>query len=153
MKLTFISTCILMTGLLVISGCNTQSGNSLEDRSNVRSQTILNMNRATDHHSYSKPEEAVITHLQWDAHVDFETRTIHATANYSIKTFEDAKRILFDIRELDILSVRVDGIETSFDIGDEQAFIGSPLSIPLSPESKSVSISYNTQDSWLSLPV
>ena len=145
MKLTFISTCILMTGLLVISGCNTQTDNSKKNKSDARTQAIINMKRATDHHSYSKPDEAVVTHLQWDAHVDFETRTINATANYEIKTSEDAKRILFDIRELDILSVRVDGIETSFDIGDEQAFIGSPLSIPLSPASKSVSISYNTQ--------
>ena len=145
MKLTFISTCILMTGLLVISGCNTQTDNSKKNKSDARSQAIINMKRATDHHSYSKPDEAVVTHLQWDAHVDFETRTINATANYEIKTSEDAKRILFDIRELDILSVRVDGIETSFDIGDEQAFIGSPLSIPLSSASKSVSISYNTQ--------
>ena len=145
MKLTFISTCILMTGFLGISSCNTHSKNSNEDKSDARTQAILNMKRATDHHSYSKPEEAVVTHLEWDANVDFETRTINATANYSIKTSEDAKRILFDIRELDILSVRVDGIETSFEIGDEQAFIGSPLSIPLSPSSKRVSIAYNTQ--------
>ena len=145
MKLTFISTCILMTGLLGISSCNTHSENSNEDKSDARSQAILNMKRATDHHSYSKPEEAVVTHLEWDANVDFETRIINATANYLIKTSEDAKRILFDIRELDILSVRVDGIETSFEIGDEQAFIGSPLSIPLSPSSKRVSIAYNTQ--------
>ena len=145
MKLTFISTCILMTGLLGISSCNTHSENSNEDKSDARTQAILNMKRATDHHSYSKPEEAVVTHLEWDANVDFETRIINATANYSIKTSEDAKRILFDIRELDILSVRVDGIETSFEIGEEQAFIGSPLSIPLSPSSKRVSIAYNTQ--------
>ena len=145
MKFTFISTCTLMIGLLVISSCNTNADNSNENKSDARSQAILNMKRATDYHSYSKPEEAVVTHLEWDANVDFESRTIHATANYAIKTSEDAKRILFDIRELDILSVRVDGIETSFDIGDEQAFIGSPLSIPLSPSSKSVSIAYNTQ--------
>ena len=134
-----------MTGFLGISSCNTHSENSNEDKSDARSQAILNMKRATDHHSYSKPEEAVVTHLEWDANVDFETRIINATANYLIKTSEDAKRILFDIRELDILSVRVDGIETSFEIGDEQAFIGSPLSIPLSPSSKRVSIAYNTQ--------
>ena len=145
MKFTFISTCTLMIGLLVISSCNTNSDKSTEDKSDARSQAILNMKRATDYHSYSKPEEAVVTHLEWDAKVDFETRTINATANYAIKTSEDAKRILFDIRELDILSVRVDGIETSFDIGDAQAFIGSPLSIPLSPSSQSVSIAYSTQ--------
>ena len=145
MKFTFISTCILIMGLLVISSCNSNSDSSNEDQSDARTKAILNMKRATDYHSYSKPEEAVVTNLEWDAKVDFETRIINATANYSIKTSEDAKRILFDIRELDILSVRVDGSDTSFEIGEEQEFIGSPLSIPISPSSKSVSITYNTQ--------
>ncbi|MDG2310831.1 MAG: M1 family metallopeptidase [Flavobacteriales bacterium] len=145
MKFTFISTCTLLIGLLVISSCSTNLDNSNENKSDARSQAILNMKRATDHHSYSKPEEAVVTHLEWDAKVDFETRTVHATATYSINTSEDAKRILLDIRELDILSVRVNGSETSFDIGDGQAFIGEPLSIPVTPSSKSVSITYNTQ--------
>ena len=145
MKFTFISICTLLIGLLVISSCSTNLDNSNKNKSDARSQAILNMKRATDHHSYSKPEEAVVTHLEWDAKVDFETRTVHATATYSINTSEDAKRILLDIRELDILSVRVDGSETSFDIGEGQAFIGAPLSIPVTPSSKSVSITYNTQ--------
>ncbi len=145
MKFTFISICTLLIGLLVISSCSTNLDNSNENKSDARSQAILNMKRATDHHSYSKPEEAVVTHLEWDAKVDFETRTVYATATYSINTSEDAKKILLDIRELDILSVRVDGSETSFDIGDGQAFIGAPLSIPVTPSSKSVSITYNTQ--------
>ena len=145
MKFSFISVCIVFTGLLIISSCNSNSEDSNEDRSDARTKAVLNMKRATDYHSYSKPEEAVVTNLEWKAKVDFESRTINATANYSIKTSKDAKRILFDIRELDVLSVTVDGVDTSFQIGKEQEFIGSPLSIPISPSSQKVSITYNTQ--------
>ena len=48
------------------------------------------MKRATDHHSYAKPSEAVTTHLSWDAEVDFASRQIHATATYDLDLAEDA---------------------------------------------------------------
>ena len=145
MKFPFISVCIIFTGLLTISSCNSISEDSNDNKSDARTKAILNMKRATDYHSYSKPEEAVVTNLEWEAKVDFESRTINATANYSFQTSADAKRILFDIRELDILSVTVDGVNTPFEIGEEQEFIGSPLSIPISSSSQKVSITYNTQ--------
>ncbi|MBT7651798.1 MAG: M1 family metallopeptidase [Flavobacteriales bacterium] len=103
------------------------------------------MKRATDHHSYSKPAEAVVTHLDWNAVVDFESRTIAATATFDLETSENAEKVILDIRELDILSVQVDGKDSPFKIGEEQEFIGSPLSIEITPSTKKVSINYNTQ--------
>ena len=47
------------------------------------------MKRATDHHSYSRPDEAVVTHLNWNAAVDFDTRVITATATYDIEAAAD----------------------------------------------------------------
>ena len=103
------------------------------------------MKRATDHHSYSKPAEAVVTHLDWNAVVDFESRTIAATATFDLETSDNAEKVILDIRELDILSVQVDGKDSPFNIGEEQEFIGSPLSIEITPSTKKVSINYNTQ--------
>jgi len=103
------------------------------------------MKRATDFHSFSKPDEAVVTHLKWLANVDFETRTITATAIYTIETSTEATRIILDVRELDINSVSVDGEEASFEIGEERPFLGSPLSIAITSDTKEVSISYKTQ--------
>jgi aminopeptidase N len=102
------------------------------------------MKRATDHHSYSKPEEAVTTHLNWDAKVDFESRTVHATAHYDIQTSADAKRILLDVRDLTIHEVLVDGAKTEFELGPKRPFVGQPLGIPLSPDAKQVSVTYTT---------
>lgn len=110
-----------------------------------RSQAILKMKRATDHHSYSKPEVAVVKHLDWSATVDFESRIISATASYDINTSNTADEIIFDIRELDIESITVDGVKSIFTIGEEQEFIGSPLKISITPDAKKVSISYKTQ--------
>ncbi|HIB77598.1 MAG TPA: M1 family peptidase [Flavobacteriales bacterium] len=110
-----------------------------------RSQAILKMKRATDHHSYSKPEVAVVKHLDWSAIVDFDSRIISATASYDINTSNTADEIIFDIRELDIESITVDGVKSTFTIGEEQEFIGSPLKISITPDAKKVSISYKTQ--------
>ena len=138
---------ILSISLLTLASCgqSTSSNSTKELNSTAKQEAILNMKRATDHHSYSKPEEAVVTHLDWTADVDFKSRTISATATYDIKTSDNAKEIIFDIRELDILNVKIDGKEVSFRVGEEQDFIGSPLSVSITQASMKVSITYNTQ--------
>ena len=109
-----------------------------------RNQAILDMKRATDHHSFSKPEEAVVTHLDWNASIDFDTRVIAATARYAIQTSEGAKRILFDAVDLNILDVTVDGQVVEWALGPKQDFIGQPLSIPIGESSQEVSIRYES---------
>ena len=73
--------------LLIGAGCT----NATEAPS-TKSQLVADMKRATDHHSYSRPEEAVTTHLIWSAEVDFETRQVRAMANHDIVTSYDAQR-------------------------------------------------------------
>ena len=136
---------LITIGLLTIASCENSTTSTSTDNSSTKKEAILNMKRATDHHSYSKPEEAVVTHLDWNAVVDFESRTIAATATFDLETSDNAEKVIFDIRELDIVSVQVDGLDSPFNIGEEQEFIGSPLSIEITPSTKKVSINYNTQ--------
>ena len=136
---------LITLGLVTIASCENAATSTSSDNSNTKKEAILNMKRATDHHSYSKPAEAVVTHLDWKAVVDFESRTIAATATFDLETSDHAEKVILDIRELDILSVQVDGKESPFNIGEEQEFIGSPLSIEITPSTKKVSITYNTQ--------
>jgi leukotriene-A4 hydrolase len=133
---------LCLLSILAFQSCSSDTSDNNLDK---RSQAILNMKRATDFHSFSKPDEAVVTHLKWLANVDFATRTITATAIYTIETSADAKRIILDIRELEVNSVTVDGEAASFEIGEEQPFLGSPLSIGVKHGTKEVSISYKTQ--------
>ena len=136
---------LITIGLLTIASCENFTNSTSTDNSSTKKEAILNMKRATDHHSYSKPAEAVVTHLDWNAVVDFESRTIAATATFDLETSDNAEKVILDIRELDILSVQVDGKDSPFKIGEEQEFIGSPLSIEITPSTKKVSINYNTQ--------
>lgn len=127
----------------VIAACNSapsEGGNNLT----AKQQSILEMKRATDFHSFSRPEEARAVHLDWDASVDFATKTISGTATYSIECAPDAERILFDLNGLNIQAVWVDGQETTFSVGPAQPFIGQPLSIPVHGGTKKVAIQYTT---------
>ncbi|PCJ80510.1 MAG: aminopeptidase [Bacteroidetes bacterium] len=142
MKINFnliIASTFVLTSLTILSSCTTTIEKS------PRSQAIIKMKRATDHHSYSKPEVAVVKHLDWSAKVDFDKRIISATASYSIKCSDTAREIIFDIRELDIENITVDGKDATYTIGKEQEFIGSPLKVAITPESNKVSITYKTQ--------
>lgn len=102
------------------------------------------MNQVTDQHSFARPEEARITHLDWTATVDFDARTISGNAVYDIVTSQDAERIMFDTHDLAIKEVLVDGAPVEFALGDAQPFIGSPLSVPLTPGARKVEIRYRS---------
>ena len=135
------------TGLLgacaLLTACQSQDAPSEEARS-AKAQRVLAMNQVTDHHSYSRPAEARITHLDWNASVDFETRTITGTATFDIETADDAERIVFDTHDLTIHAASVDGVAAEFSLGEAQPYIGQSLSIPVQPGAKTVAIEYTS---------
>ena len=140
----------VLTVALLFAGCaGNQSGSSPSDSNDsgansAKAQRIAAMNQVTDHHSYARPDEARITHLNWSASVDFETRTITGTAAYAIETADDAERIVFDTHGLTIAGVTVDGQEADFALGEERPFIGRPLTISLQPGAERVAIQYTS---------
>ena len=119
-------------------------------------ETTTNEMKLNDHHSFSLPEEAVITHLNWVANVDFDKNVISATAEYDIKTSSGAEKIILDINNLNILSVEdQSGNQLEFTSGDAQPFLGSPLSIQLANNTTKIKITYTTNPDaealqWLS---
>ncbi len=144
MRKLFISLSILF-GL----GCNTQStpannDKGPEQRSEKTKLLIANMKLARDPHTYSLPNEARVTHLEWNAKVDFNKKIIAATATYDIQNLTGTDKIIFDTKQLHITSVMVDGVDQSFTLGDNKPFIGQPLIIPIEPRSKKVAITYTT---------
>jgi aminopeptidase N len=134
MKHFYITTALTL--ILCSIGCNSS------DENGRKSQAVLEMKRATDFHSFSKPEEAVVTHLNWNASVNFDDRIIRATAIYDIDVRESAERILLDCVDLTIEAVTVDGEPVEWSMGPEQPFIGQPLSIPINGKSKRIGIQY-----------
>ena len=106
--------------------------------------SIMEIKRVTDHHSFARPNEAVVTHLSWNAQVHFDTRTIEANATWTVEAAEGAESVRFDVRDLTIASVRVDGKPVTFILGPAAPFIGQPLEVPLTAGTHQVEIDYVT---------
>ena len=105
-------------------------------------------------HSYAKPNEAVIKHLNLDIDVDFTTKTIDGTATYTIDT-NNASEIILDSKFLEIENVEADGKTTSFKLGDFDEQLGQPLHISIKDDTEQISIHYKTTNKtealqWLS---
>ncbi|MEZ4802559.1 MAG: M1 family metallopeptidase [Gelidibacter sp.] len=96
-----------------------------------------------DPHSYAEPNNAVITHLDLDINVDFDTKIISGTATYDIQNNE-ANEIVFDSKYLDIESVEADDKKTSFNLGKMDSILGQPLKINISKDTKKIAIIYKT---------
>ena len=104
---------------------------------------------ATDVHSYAKPEEAIISHLDLDLVVDFALKTLSGTASYDIETNGQTEELILDINNLEIDSVWIlndseEKIRTEFSIGPSIDHKGAPLSINITPGTDRVIIQYRT---------
>lgn len=100
----------------------------------------------TDEHSYSKPELAVVKHLDLDIKVDFDTQTISGKASWTIDNISKGNEIIFDENTLDITKVTLgdDEKETKFELGAATEFHGKPLHVTIEPNTTKVNIYYNT---------
>ena len=127
---------VMAIGLLAMFACNPENEND---------KTTNTEMKFTDHHTYAQPEEAVITHLNWDADIDFKSSIIKATAEYEIKTSAGAEKIILDINGINIISVadQSDAV-LNYEIGAEKEFLGNPLIIELNDNTSKIKIAYST---------
>lgn len=98
-----------------------------------------------DAHSFSIPDECVITHADFDFRIDFKNKTISGKAGYQIKKSPTAGKIVLDIRNLNISGVTdSSGNPLKYTIGNTSPFLGAPLEIELPKEVTSIRIEYST---------
>ncbi len=122
--------------VLFSCGTNQESSNETNDEMNV-----------SDTHTFAKPQEAVVTHLNWDANVNFELKKIQATATLTIKTSQEATHLILDTKDLTINSVMNGNNESlNFVLGENQPHLGAPLTIDITPKTKNVVIAYETSE-------
>ncbi|RUT71010.1 hydrolase/aminopeptidase [Flavobacterium cupreum] len=100
----------------------------------------------TDEHTFSKPDLAVVKHLDLDIKVDFGTQTISGKASWQIDNISKGNEIIFDENTLNITKVTLgdDEKETKFELGSEVEFHGKPLHITIEPNTTKVNIYYST---------
>ncbi|MFZ4785437.1 MAG: M1 family aminopeptidase/hydrolase, partial [Flavobacteriales bacterium] len=132
-----------IVAMLVFTACDDAQKPSNEHSDRVK-MMIAQSKLAKDPHSFSKPNDVRVTHLNWNAAVDFEKKIITATATYDLMHLTKSDRVIFDMKGLKISSVVVDGKSAQFEIGEEKEFIGAPLTVILDSTAKQVAIHYET---------
>jgi aminopeptidase N len=113
---------------------------------------------AADPHSFSRPNDAHVTHVSLDLTPDFTARTIRGTATLTIARRPEVAEIILDARDLKIAGVTdADGRPLAFRTGDEKPPLGAPLTIQLPATSDRVIVRYETSPQaaavqWLEPP-
>jgi len=98
-----------------------------------------------DPHSFSNPMDARVTHLRWKALVNFDTRTIQATATWEIETTGNADIIILDTKGLAISKITLDEDQpTEYRLAEADSLLGQALAILIRPGTKRMSIVYQT---------
>ncbi|HNP18344.1 MAG TPA: M1 family metallopeptidase [Fulvivirga sp.] len=140
---------VLVFIIPLIWGCST---NNNSEQKNEKMVTEIN-----DPHSYAKPSESVVKHLDWTATVDFDSKTITAKATLTLENATDAKNVVLDTKMLNIEKVTLgeDEQPTTFILGEYDQFLGKSLTVEITPETKYVNVYYTTSPEaeavqWLS---
>lgn len=99
-----------------------------------------------DIHSFSRPDEAVVSHLDLKLNVDFLKKELAGKASLSILNLTGASQLYLDSRDLiiDRVTLGTEERKTSFHIGDSVKYLGSPFVIDIGSDTKLVHIYYKT---------
>ncbi|CAN5161594.1 M1 family metallopeptidase [soil metagenome] len=113
-----------------------------EEAEQKTAQTVLQ----ADPHSFSRPEKALVKHLDLDMYVDFEQKIISAKAAWTFDNITKGDSIIFDTRDLQIERVTIGDEQrpTSFKLGTTDLILGAPLSIKIDSSARKVNIYYTT---------
>jgi leukotriene A-4 hydrolase/aminopeptidase len=110
-----------------------------------------------DPHTFAKPEDARIRHLNLNLSVDFEKKVLTGKAQILFDNLSGTDKIILDTRELKIAKVTLDSTETEtkFVLGKPDKHLGQSLSIDIAANSKLVNVYYTTSSDapalqWLS---
>ncbi|PJJ60664.1 M1 family metallopeptidase [Hymenobacter chitinivorans] len=100
-----------------------------------------------DPHSYARPAQVQVRHLELDLQVDFSSRTLRGQATWQLTNHTGATELWLDARTLLIDAVHLDGPSgpaTDFELGANDPVLGQPLRITVRPNTTVVSIRYRT---------
>lgn len=110
-----------------------------------------------DVHSFARPEEAAVKHIELDIAVDFAAKSIRGKASLQIENTTGTNRLVLDIRDMDISKVTLGDNEEpgEFTIGEAQPHMGMPLTVTIRPKTQVVHVYYATRPEaaavqWLS---
>lgn len=99
----------------------------------------------TDVHSFARPDEARVTHVDLRLEADFDARRLSGTATLVLDVAPGADRLILDTRGLEIDDVTgADGEPLRWSLGPADPVLGTPLVIGLLPGTDRVTVRYAT---------
>jgi aminopeptidase N len=118
---------------------------SLPQSSSTSSQpSRVGAGRIADPHSFARPWEASISHLELDLDVDFAGRRLAGTAVLDLERAAATTEVVLDTWGLEIEAVSDERGPARFELGPDQGLLGRALRITLGPETKRVTVRYRT---------
>lgn len=97
-----------------------------------------------DVHSFARPNEARVRHVALDLAADFERRVLSGTATLDVQARPDAREIVLDTRDLEIVSVRTEAGPAEWRLGEAAEHLGRPLHVAIGPRTRQVIVEYET---------
>ena len=127
---------------LLSAGCSGQQPQQPQQSQ----QQAAAMENEKDVHSFAKPTEVVVNHMDLDLNLDFDKKRIVGKNTLQITNKTGARQLLLDARDLVIARVTLDKAETDtkFSLGSPVEFLGQPLAIDIQPDTKEVNVYYIT---------
>lgn len=145
-------TALLLATALALSACQTlPAGTS----SAPAVSPVLATADAADPHSFAKPLEARVTHVDLDLRFDFAAKSVSGTATLDIDRAPTAREIILDSDGYQVGTVTdaATGAPLAFALGAAQNAVGRPLTIQLGAATRKIRIAYTARDAaalqWL----
>lgn len=127
---------------LLLAGCSPK----LEE---VKTQVTF----AADVHSYARPEEARVEHMDLDLRVDFDKKVVAGSVTHRVSGKD---RLILDTKDLSIDKVEssLDGetfVQAKYRLGAPDRILGTPLEITLPADTRFVRVQYETSPEAVAL--
>lgn len=98
-----------------------------------------------DPHSFARANEVVVSHIDLDLVVNFESQRLKGQATLTLDNLANADTLILDTKDLTVFGVLLDdSSDVPFRFGEEVSFMGRPFLIPIKAGTKSVTVRYET---------
>ncbi|MBL7923330.1 MAG: M1 family metallopeptidase [Bacteroidia bacterium] len=125
---------LLLATAFCLSSCSRRTG----DKDDTTMST-------KDAHSFARPEEALVRHLDLNLKVDFSNQELSGTATLQIDNLSKGSQLHLDTRDLRIDSILLDdGSTAKYDLMPAVPYLGSELVVYIKPTTKKITIAYRT---------
>ena len=103
-----------------------------------------------ENYSYSRPHEVAVAHMDMNLSVDFEKRVLTGSVGFLLDNKTKASVVVFDTWALNIRDVVLEDDQGNekkarFVLGDSLDLIGRPLSVMIEPNTRRVTVRYQTR--------